>query len=502
MRNFFRSSAFTLVEIIVAITILAILWTISFIYLQWFTIDARDAKRATDTRNLLSKINMENAKWVLYSQIIDEENSTYKINDNLVIGGKSKTWYQGIVNFEAIKERQEAFQDPKNNDNYPFAYAIWYSNYDWNLQSYDFTQMAYVSEKTWNTKLIWDYHKFDVEKDSPSLFTDTKWNFYEDEDKKQIYDDAWIKSTAYYNNNITFTSPYWTMNNYVSEGIDNIINEMKALKIKYQMIDLGFFDKTTAIDENGQDEIHSEINGSMDEIHTLNLQEWINVSRALAPEIKLLGVVNGNTGLHIFVEETEIKGVSYTPNVTKSTMYENIANHCKYLVDTYDLDWITLDFEPLYNVATEDYIELIDLIRNKIWPDKIIALCSTIDSNALADANIALYRNKVDMYISMDYDTAKTTEDEYISYVAGNVKRISDVLKGSTTRYVPLWPWVYNNSEWHTIAENSRTHSTALENAITSGAEIFGSGVWWFPGVMNSTEDKSNFLEYWVNKGN
>jgi hypothetical protein len=38
----------------------------------------------------------------------------------------------------------------------------------------------------------------------------------------------------------------------------------------------------------------------------------------------------------------------------------------------------------------------------------------------------------------MDYDTAKTTEDEYISYVAGNVKRISDVLKGSTTRYVPL----------------------------------------------------------------
>ncbi|MDR2640274.1 MAG: hypothetical protein LBC61_02885 [Candidatus Peribacteria bacterium] len=128
------------------------------------------------------------------------------------------------------------------------------------------------------------------------------------------------------------------MNNYVSEGIDNIINEMKALKIKYQMIDLGFFDKTTAIDENGQDEIHSEINGSMDEIHTLNLQEWINVSRALAPEIKLLGVVNGNTGLHIFVEETEIKGVSYTPNVTKSTMYENIANHCKYLVDTYDLD--------------------------------------------------------------------------------------------------------------------------------------------------------------------
>jgi len=44
---------FTLVELIVVITILAILWTIAFISLQWYTRDARDSWRITN----LSKIN-------------------------------------------------------------------------------------------------------------------------------------------------------------------------------------------------------------------------------------------------------------------------------------------------------------------------------------------------------------------------------------------------------------------------------------------------------------
>ena len=44
--------AFTLVELIVVITILAILWTIAFISLQWYSKDARDSTRITDIGNL------------------------------------------------------------------------------------------------------------------------------------------------------------------------------------------------------------------------------------------------------------------------------------------------------------------------------------------------------------------------------------------------------------------------------------------------------------------
>ena len=45
-----RKKAFTLVELIVVITILAVLGTIGFINLQWFTSDTRDAVRVSDIR--------------------------------------------------------------------------------------------------------------------------------------------------------------------------------------------------------------------------------------------------------------------------------------------------------------------------------------------------------------------------------------------------------------------------------------------------------------------
>jgi len=43
---------FTLVELIVVITILAILWTIAFISLQWYSKSARDSKRISDIQNI------------------------------------------------------------------------------------------------------------------------------------------------------------------------------------------------------------------------------------------------------------------------------------------------------------------------------------------------------------------------------------------------------------------------------------------------------------------
>jgi len=47
-----QKRAFTLVELIVTITILAILWTIGFISLQWYSQDARDATRLSDIWNI------------------------------------------------------------------------------------------------------------------------------------------------------------------------------------------------------------------------------------------------------------------------------------------------------------------------------------------------------------------------------------------------------------------------------------------------------------------
>ncbi len=50
--------AFTLVELIVVITILAILWTIAFISLQWYSADARDSSRISDVNHIKTSLEL------------------------------------------------------------------------------------------------------------------------------------------------------------------------------------------------------------------------------------------------------------------------------------------------------------------------------------------------------------------------------------------------------------------------------------------------------------
>ena len=186
-----KKKAFTLVELIVVITILAILWTIAFISLSDYSKEARDSKRITDTSNLLSKINVENVRWINMSELI---NPLEKKTNILTINSKKEDWLQGYPNFNALKEPEENFLDPKSKHRYPFAYAIWW---EWK-ESYNFMQMATVSEKDWRARLVWNYYKFNNDTDSPSLFVQD-WKDWEDIDDDYIVDnwevppyDIWV----------------------------------------------------------------------------------------------------------------------------------------------------------------------------------------------------------------------------------------------------------------------------------------------------------------------
>ena len=63
-----RKKAFTLVELIVTITILIVLWTIWFFSIQWYTVYSRDVVRITDLNNIRSTLEIsqiETWKYVL-----------------------------------------------------------------------------------------------------------------------------------------------------------------------------------------------------------------------------------------------------------------------------------------------------------------------------------------------------------------------------------------------------------------------------------------------------
>lgn len=57
------NKGFTLVELIVVITILAVLWTIAFVSFQWYASNSRDSVRLTDLSNISKAIKVKLAAW-------------------------------------------------------------------------------------------------------------------------------------------------------------------------------------------------------------------------------------------------------------------------------------------------------------------------------------------------------------------------------------------------------------------------------------------------------
>lgn len=166
------SKGFTLVELIVVITILAILGTIAFVNYSTFTWEARNAKRASDLNTLKDKIEskvalnsndlsifvkagtpIDNisisgyASWVLHSWSI-----TWTANDVT----KAKAYAAWFLNYDALWVKLENFDDSLNtNTNQDKKwYALWTSSY-WG----SFYEIwATLEKEDWKIALVvWNY---------------------------------------------------------------------------------------------------------------------------------------------------------------------------------------------------------------------------------------------------------------------------------------------------------------------------------------------------------
>ncbi len=106
---------FTLVELIVVITILSILWTIAFISIQWYSRDARNSKRLSDVRNI------ESLMWIYMIK-----NDNYPIPDDYI---EIKKWpiiftYQWVLKQKTLWNLwyQWDLLDPITN--IPYTYSL------------------------------------------------------------------------------------------------------------------------------------------------------------------------------------------------------------------------------------------------------------------------------------------------------------------------------------------------------------------------------------------
>lgn len=160
--------AFTLVELIVVITILAILWTIAFISFQWYSSQSRDSVRIANLSNL--------HKWLEIFQI---NSWKYPLPDGYVeiTSSWSIIWYQWFAkqNVERISEiTQWSTQDPLKDSIY--------TTYTTNLSRNKLQLMVFL-ESSENS--IW--YKSIIEKTNANLSTD-----YSKRTLFSRWDDIWI----------------------------------------------------------------------------------------------------------------------------------------------------------------------------------------------------------------------------------------------------------------------------------------------------------------------
>lgn len=121
---------FTLVELIVVITILAILGTIAFISLQGYSQDAKNAKVGSDLATLAKTVDIATTDGTItISRLVDVVSGTgnrvdtsdtitlFDSENNSTTGALADVTYQvGTIDFAALRQNGDDFKDPEGND--------------------------------------------------------------------------------------------------------------------------------------------------------------------------------------------------------------------------------------------------------------------------------------------------------------------------------------------------------------------------------------------------
>ena len=154
-----NSKGFTLVELIIVITILAILASIWFTSFQGFSADARDTKRKSELGQIRDAMQVASVKWSAYVDMIWSWTSNVPANINLMWFSSLavwsiSTWYKvWNINSNILGIDNTKFTDKYFNNDYILA---WVST--WHLATYQIAATLENYSAWWKIAyIIWDY---------------------------------------------------------------------------------------------------------------------------------------------------------------------------------------------------------------------------------------------------------------------------------------------------------------------------------------------------------
>ncbi len=112
------NSAFTLVELIVVITILAVLGTIAFISLQGYSADARNSKRTSDINNIQSAMWIKQAEGSSLMAFVGAGWGLITPAPSIAwaTAGDATKYNVGAPNYTALGVKEDEFKDPTGQE--------------------------------------------------------------------------------------------------------------------------------------------------------------------------------------------------------------------------------------------------------------------------------------------------------------------------------------------------------------------------------------------------
>jgi prepilin-type N-terminal cleavage/methylation domain-containing protein len=127
-----QKQAFTLVELIVVITILAILGTIAFISLQWYSSQARDSTRISDLASIKSSLELFQVEAGKYPQSTNGINVTYSWS---TVWSQWTFWETVYANVEKLDKIPT---DPLTDNQYTYSVTTIKTEYQlWGILEWD-----------------------------------------------------------------------------------------------------------------------------------------------------------------------------------------------------------------------------------------------------------------------------------------------------------------------------------------------------------------------------
>jgi len=146
--NLQKTKAFTLVELIVVITILAILWTIAFISLQWYASIARDSTRISDMWVIEKALTLYNLKEWKYPTTTNWFQITYSWSEvwtqwTFWTWTRAKTWRIGKISTDPLTWLEYTYSTTKNKQEYQLGWLLEWSD-------------LWLNESLFNQTNAWD----------------------------------------------------------------------------------------------------------------------------------------------------------------------------------------------------------------------------------------------------------------------------------------------------------------------------------------------------------